>query len=229
MVAILKSILHLFYPETCVVCRADLSINEVVICTVCQLELPRTYYSKTNENEVEKSFYGRIPVEAATSLYYFSKRGKVQELIHQLKYKNQQKIGEFTGEILGNAMLESKRFTNLDAIVPVPLHPKKLKKRGYNQVTTFGMKLSEILAIPYLENTLVKVNATKTQTFKSRLDRSKNVDHKFDLCHKENLEGKHILLIDDVITTGATLEACCIQLLKIKNIKISIATIAYTN
>ena len=224
-----KDIFNLFYPNLCLVCANELVQKKQIICLSCRSDIPVTNFSDLKENMVEFSFYGRVPVEAATSLLYFSKKGMVQKLIHQLKYKNQEQIGSLLGDWLGDDMMNSGRFKNIDCIVPVPLHTKKFKKRGYNQVTKFGESLALKLNVPMCDDVLIKVSKTKTQTFKKRMDRWGNIEEKFMLSGKNNFQYRHILLIDDVITTGATLESCCIQLLKIDNIKISIATMAYTD
>jgi ComF family protein len=192
------------------------------------MDLPITNFTANKANEVEISFYGRVPVLSATSLLFYNRRGNVQKLIHQLKYKNQQQIGSFLGNWLGEEMFLSGRFKAIDFIVPVPLHPRKIKKRGYNQVTTFGASLSEKLMVPYVENKLISVSKSNTQTLKSRLERSVNVEEKFQLADHDFFKNKHVLLIDDVITTGATLEACCIALMRSDNVTISIATMAFT-
>ncbi|MCF6297230.1 MAG: ComF family protein [Flavobacteriaceae bacterium] len=218
----------LFYPKKCLTCAKVLLNYEEILCFSCRVDLPITNFTKIKENKTEKTFYGRVPVIAATSLLYFSKRGKVQKLIHQLKYKNQQQVGQFLGDWLGEEIIESKRFENIDCIIPVPLHPKRLKKRGYNQVITFGESLSKKLKIPLVENKLIRISKSYTQTFKNRFDRWKSVEEIFELSDSKIFENKHILLIDDVITTGATLEACCVQFMQAKNIKISIATMTIT-
>jgi competence protein ComFC len=228
MINLVKDITNLFYPEECLICCKTLTEHEIRLCLACRLDLPLTNFSANEGNEMEISFYGRVPIINATSLFYYNRKGNVQKLIHQLKYKNQQKIGFFLGEWLGEEMLGSERFNGLDCIIPVPMHPKKLKKRGYNQVITFGQGLSKRMKIPLNEIALISISKTKTQTFKTRLERSTQIDEKFQLSNQAILEGKHILLIDDVITTGATLEACCIPLMQVKNIKITIATIAVT-
>ena len=223
-----QNIFNLFFPESCFICE-NLSIkSNQLLCVYCRSNLPITNFSNWKNNEVEKSFYGRVDVKAATSLLYFSRKGNVQQLIHQLKYKNQQEIGVFLGNWLGDEMLLSKRFNHLDYIIAVPLHKNKMKKRGYNQVAKFGQSLSDKLSVPLLDNVLIRVSKSKTQTFKNRLERSKKLDEHFQLSDKEILKNKHILLIDDIITTGATLEACCMQFSQVKGIKISIATMAYT-
>jgi len=224
----LNDIFTIFYPEICLCCKNQLTTNEQLICIDCRHDLPLTDFTNKADNIVEKIFFGRVPVEEATSLLYFLKKGKVQELMHQLKYKNQQKVGTFIGDWLGEILVNSKRFKTIDCIIPVPLHKTKQQLRGYNQVTTFGKSLSKKLNIPYYEGVLLKTSATKTQTKKIRLDRWKNSEHQFILQKTNTLKNKHILLIDDIITTGATLEACITAFKTNKNIKISVATMAYT-
>ena len=228
MINLAENTFNLFYPKLCLTCEKSMVKNENILCISCRNDLPLTNYSEWKGNNIETSFYGRIPVEYATSLLFYSKKGLVQRLIYQLKYKNQQQIGSFLGNWLGEELLLSKRFGSIEYIIPVPLHANKLKQRGYNQVTTFGNSLSKCLKVPFLEDVLIRVSTSKTQTKKNRFERSKNVDEKFDLSNKKILQDKHVLLIDDIITTGATLEACCVQLLQSENIKISIATMAYT-
>lgn len=225
---ILKDIFNIFFPEVCLCCYEHLVTNETVICLSCRHDLPLTNFSFEKNNIVEKSFYGIIPIENATALFYFLKKGKVQQLIHELKYNKQQQVGTFMGNWLGCELLESNRFNNVDYIIPVPLHRKKLKTRGYNQVTTFGKSLANKLAIEYNNTFLVKVSSTKTQTKKLRLDRFKNLQEQFIVQNNSHLKNKHILLIDDIITTGATLESCCKAFEKIEGLKISIACMAYT-
>ena len=152
----------------------------------------------------------------------------MKKLIHQLKYKNNQEVGAFLGNWFGKKLLESDKFNDIDYIIPVPLHKKKLIQRGYNQLTKFGEKLSEIFCIQYIENVLIRTSTANTQTFKKRIERFKNLETKFSVSNLDLLNNKHILLIDDVVTTGATLEACCKELLKAKNVKISIITLALT-
>ena len=159
---------------------------------------------------------------------YYRKDGKTKDLIHHLKYKGNQEIGTFIGEWFGSVLNESNEFNDIDCIIPVPLHPKKQKQRGYNQLTTFGLSVSKHLNKPYITDALLRTTASKTQTFKQRFERFSNSGTKFSVPNTSILKNKHILLIDDVITTGATLESCCKELLTSENIKISIATIAYT-
>ncbi len=224
----LKEIFNIFYPEICLCCKDPLTAHEQTICLNCRHDLPLTNFTEEKNNLVEKIFYGRFPVEEATSLFYFLKKGNLQQLMHELKYKSQQQVGTLIGDWLGEEIKDSKRFKNIDCIIPVPLHKKKQKKRGYNQVSTFGKSLSQKLNIPFYENILIKTSATKTQTKKVRFDRWKNAEHQFMIKNTELIKNKHILLIDDIITTGATLEACLNTIGNTNNTKVSIASMAYT-
>jgi len=224
---ILKDVFSLFFPDVCLSCKLQLNQNESVICTLCRHDFPETNFTNISENHLEKKFYGRVPIYNATALFYFHKKGKVQEFIHQLKYKNHQEIGILFGNWLGEEIKHSDRFNDIDYIVPVPLHPKKKKIRGYNQLTKFGKSLASKLNTQYCENKLIKIESTDTQTHKGRIERWKNVQHLFHLSDTTFFENKHVLLIDDVVTTGATIESCSQQLLKTKNVKISLAVIAY--
>ncbi len=225
---VLRDIFHLFYPKTCVCCDEQLVKNEVEICLKCRFELPVTNFTNEINNKVEKTFYGRFSLEFATALLFYRTKGISQQLIYKLKYKGKQDIGNLLGKWIGTELLNCNRLKPVDYIVPVPLHPKKFKARGYNQLTTFGTSISEILEVPYIDNVLIKKSVTETQTLMQRFDRWKNVQEIFHLNDVDIFKNKHVLLIDDVITTGATLEACALKLSEAKHIKISIAAIAYT-
>jgi ComF family protein len=224
----LKDVFQLFFPKICVTCDAELYLNERLICTLCRHDLPVIQNFDFKKNKIFTSFYGRIPIEFAGSFLYYSKVGKTKTLVQHLKYKNNQEIGAFVGNWFGEILKESKQFTTIDYIVPVPLHRKKLKKRGYNQLTTFGLSLAQQLKTKYNSDMLIQTSATKTQTDKQRFERFNTSETPFSLTNSSFFENKHILLIDDVITTGATLASCCHELLKTNGIKISIVTIAYT-
>jgi len=224
----LQHLFNLFYPDTCVCCDQYLLDQEKIICIECRLDLPFIETGNSTYNPLLETLKGKVIVEEGTSFLYYHPVGKVKKLIHQLKYKNNQKVGVFLGEWLGLKLLETKAYNNIDYIIPVPLHKDKLRLRGYNQLTKFGETLSSILNIEYLEGILIRNTMAKTQTLKKRLDRFKSLVNNFSLISADLLKNKHVLLIDDVVTTGATLEACCNELLKVEGMKISIVTIALT-
>jgi ComF family protein len=221
-----KSLLNLFFPPTCAGCKTILIANENVICTSCRHEMPLTQHHLNPENDAYKKFYGRIPVEHVSALVYFHKKGIVQELIHSLKYRGQEAIGMVLGEWYAEELKNSQLLQTVDAIIPVPLHPKKLRERGYNQVTEFGNALAKSLQIPVNTTILFRQVYSKTQSQKNRLGRTEGIDTIFDVSFDEKDHNKHFLLIDDVITTGATLEVCAKALLKIPGTKISIVCMA---
>ena len=221
-----KSLVNLFFPPVCVGCHSFLLWNENEICTLCRHNIPLTNHHLNPENEAFKKFYGRIPVEYASALLYFHKRGIVQELIHNLKYKGQEEIGTVLGTWYAEDLKNLEIIRSVDEIIPVPLHKRKLRERGYNQVTNFGLSLSKNLNISYNRNLLVRNIYSKTQSKKNLLNRSDGIDTIFDLAFTEKDHDKHFLLIDDVITTGSTLEACSHALLKIPGAKISIVCMA---
>ena len=221
-----KNIINLFFPPVCAGCHSFLISNENVICTQCRHNIPLTNHHLNPENEAFKKFYGRIPVEYTSALLYFNKKGIVQELIHNLKYKGQEQIGTALGEWYAEDLKNATILQSADEIIPVPLHKRKLRERGYNQVTNFGLSLSNGLNIPYNPNILVRNIYSKTQSKKNLLNRSDGIDTIFDVSFTEKDHNKHFLLIDDVLTTGSTLEACSHALLKIPGAKISIVCMA---
>jgi ComF family protein len=192
----------------------------------CRHDLPITNFHFDNNDSVAKVLYGRAKIENGTALFRFEKKGNVQRLIHNLKYKDHEHIGFILGNWLGGELKTLESYKNIDVVIPVPLHKNKLKKRGYNQVALFGQQVAEALNADYLDDVLVKVTNTKSQVNKKRLARWTNSDELFTLKNIEAIDNKHILVVDDIITTGATLEACISILNQAKNIKISIATMA---
>lgn len=222
----LKSLLNLFFPPVCGGCNSFLLTNEKVICTLCRHHIPLTNHHLLTENEAFKKFYGRIPLEYASAFVYFHKKGIVQELIHKLKYKGHEEIGAVLGHWYAQDLKESIHLNTINMIIPVPLHKKKLKERGYNQVSTFGKALSAEFNISYEDSILIRTVYSKTQSKKNLLDRSEGISAVFDVSFTEEHHNKHFLLVDDVITTGATLEACARALLKIPGAKISIVCMA---
>jgi ComF family protein len=222
------NLIEIFYPKLCVNCKNSLLQNENILCTFCRHDLPLTKFPNVKENKVSKIFYGRVPVENTYALLYFRKKGITKKLIHHLKYKGDQEIGLFFGNWIGEQLKNNNDFKSIDCIIPVSVDKKRLKERGYNQLTKFGEQLSYHLNTPFIEDKLKKVTASKTQTFKNRFDRFTDLETKFNVNDVSFFNNKHVLLIDDVITTGATLEACAKQILKAEKCKISIVTIAYT-
>ena len=221
-----QSLINLFFPPVCAGCHSFLLSNESVICTHCRHNLPLSQHHLNPENEAFKKFYGRIPVEYASAMLYFHKKGIVQEMIHNLKYKGQQEIGTLLGNWYADDLKNIALFQSIDAIIPVPLHKRKERERGYNQLTNFGNALSKELGIGYNSKLLVRKSYSKTQSKKSFLNRSEGIETVFDVVFSDKDYNKHFLLIDDVITTGSTLEACSRALLKIPGAKISIVCMA---
>ena len=224
----LKDIFYLFYPNLCVNCLVNLLQSEKYLCVACSNDLPIIDDNEHVNVTLLATFYGKVLINKVRCFMYYQKHGVVQKIIHELKYKNQPEIGVFIANWFGHQLNEQGVFKDVDYIVPVPLHKNKLKQRGYNQLTKFGETLSAILNIEYKTGILVKSSIAKTQTFKHRFERFSDTKTKFKLTDFKVFENKHILLIDDVITTGATLVSCSKELLKSQNITISIATMAYT-
>ncbi len=224
-----QHLINLFFPKCCAGCSSFLLADEVVICTQCRHEIPLTNHHSIEDNEVMKKFYGRIPLEFASSLFYFHKKGITQEMIHKLKYKGQEKIGEVIGYWYAEELQNVEVLKTADYIIPVPLHKKRLRHRGYNQVDGFGKALSGSLGIPFDETILRRNVYAKTQTKKNLLDRTEVKEATFEAVFNEDHYGKHFVLIDDVITTGSTLEICSKALLKIPDAKISIVCMAMSH
>ncbi|HMO61326.1 MAG TPA: phosphoribosyltransferase family protein [Ferruginibacter sp.] len=222
---IYDSFFHLLYPHICTGCGSDLLSKDNQLCAKCMTALPYTHYAMHEGNPVEKIFGGRLPIAAAHSQFYFEKTSLMQHLVHQLKYKGNTSIGIYLGELLGKTLSVSHRFQQIDALIPLPLYPEKEKKRGYNQAAIICQGISAVLRIPIINNNLIRRRYTDTQTKKHRTERWENVADSFIVRDSEALCGKHLLLVDDVITTGATLEAGGAALMQAKDTKLSIATL----
>jgi ComF family protein len=221
-----KSLVNLFFPKACYACLHPHQDNENTICTNCRHDLPVTNFHLNHDDSIKKVLYGRAKIENGTALFRFEKKGLVQKLIHGLKYKGYENIGFILGNWLGGELKDIEGYQNIDIVIPVPLHKKKLQHRGYNQVTKFGQQIALALNANFIDDTLIKITNTKSQTKKTRLSRWRNNKELFTLKHIDAIENKHILLVDDIITTGATLEACATALNQAQNIKISVATMA---
>jgi len=223
---VFKDLVDLFFPPVCEACKTLLTDNESVICTQCRHELPVTNFHFTTNDLMKKLLYGRVKLENATALLHFSKKGLVQGLLHNLKYRGHEQIGHFLGQWLGDELKSLQPYTTIDIVVPVPLHKRKLRKRGYNQVTKFGKAIAKALNADFNDSQLIKVRHAKTQVFKDRIKRYDDAQTRFALRDATVFHGKHVLLVDDLITTGATIEACALLFPKNSNIKLSVATIA---
>jgi len=223
---VVKNLLNLFFPVVCEACNSVLADNELVICINCRHDLPVTNFHFENADNVEKVVYGRVKLEQATALLHFSKKGMVQQLLHSLKYKGHNNISGFLGKWLGAELKTIETYNQIDVVVPVPLYKTKLRQRGYNQVEQFGREIAKALNAEYNDTVLIKTKPTKTKVFKGRLSRWNDDGAVFAISDSLLLKGKHILLVDDIITTGATVEACATELLNIDNIKLSLATMA---
>ena len=220
-----ESILHVVFPHVCDGCGSDLLNIESHLCIRCLASLPETNFEFHSGNPVEKDFWGRLPLITASAHLYFTKESLVQHLMHQLKYRSNIEIGLQLGRIMGNAIKTSNRFNHIDALIPLPLFPSKEKKRGYNQAKVLCDGMAEVLNLPVLSDVITRPHHTETQTKKGRIERWKNIDGKFRLIDPAAIRNKHLLLVDDVITTGATLEACGNELLSAQNVKLSVATL----
>ena len=221
-----KDLVNLFFPKVCLACSNLLNDNEIYVCTSCRHDLPVTNYHVDNSDQVKKLLYGRVKLENATSLLRFQKKGIVQQLLHNLKYRGHQEIGKFFGQWLGEELAKIDAYKNIDFVIPVPLHKRKLKKRGFNQVALFAQEIALRLNAQYCDSVLIKINNATSQVKKNRLARWTSSDEIFSVQNRDLIEYKHVLLVDDIITTGATIEACADQLLKAKSIKLSVASMA---
>ncbi len=222
------TVLNTFFPRVCAGCGNSLQKSERVICVHCLHQLPLIEKQETAEELIKNHFYGRLLIEHATSLLYYQKKGLCQRIIHQLKYHKDERISKFLGEWLAGRIEKLSWPRHIDMIIPVPLHKKRKRKRGYNQVSGFGRALAASMNGTYAENILVKTFNSRTQVFKNRFSRTELKTAFFALKKPKAIHNRHLLLVDDIVTTGATLEACIRSLLKGKPAKISIATMAIT-
>lgn len=220
---------ELFFPRICYGCGAHLFSSEQEICKRCIRRLPRTGFELVDDDPVSQIFWGRVKLEKATSLYYYRKGEMLQQLLHRLKYKGNHQMGQVLGTQMGNVLSQSGFMVNIDMIIPVPLHEKKLKQRGYNQSEHIAIGLSQASGVEVVKNRLVRTIHTESQTLKGRFERWENVSSIFSVTNPESLNGKHILIIDDVVTTGATLEACVQAVLQNSRVKVSVATVGYAD
>ncbi|MFC0774548.1 ComF family protein [Terrimonas alba] len=221
------SVVHLLFPHICSGCGNDILDPSSALCLRCMDAMPETNFELHANNPVEKKLWGRIKLESATAQYYFTGESLMKRLMHQFKYKGNKELGLQLGKMMGESISRSRRF-DVDALIPLPLFAAKEKKRGYNQATVLCEGIAESLQVPVLKDSIIRSQHTDTQTQKRRIERWQNMEGKFILVKPETIRDKHLLLVDDVITTGATLEACGAELLTAENVRLSIATLCTT-
>ena len=220
-------IFWLYFPKNCPACGRPLRLFGANICGRCSQNLPETHFFEAPGNPIEKIFYGRLPIHAGAAAWYFHKNSALQALLFQLKYKSHEDVGLFIGKQMGALLAASERFATIDALVPVPLHPQALSKRGFNQAALICEGIGQVWHKPVLRSAITRTKHTNTQTKQSRAVRWENMENAFSIKEHTSITGKHLLLIDDVITTGATIEACGKTLLSVKDVKVSVAAAAY--
>ncbi|MDX2173095.1 MAG: ComF family protein [Bacteroidota bacterium] len=225
--ALINDFMSLIYPRHCEACGTNLLKHEEFICNLCLINLPKSNYHNNTVNELSYVFAGRIPLQHALCFYLFEKSGRVQKLLHAVKYQNQKELAEFLGKLYAKDLTQNEVLKNVDVVLPIPLHSKKLKLRGYNQSELFAKGIASELNLKIDTTSLKKTNATNTQTNKKKFERWENVEGVFELEHKDTLRNKHILIIDDVITTGATIEAAWQALKNVEGIKVSVLSLAF--
>ena len=219
-------LLSLLFPRICYACGNHLMRNEKLICMECYVQIPRTSYHLEDDNPVARIFWGRCRVERAAAFSFYNRESRIRRLIHNLKYKGVQDIGPELGKMYGRVLMNSGFTKDIDLIIPVPLHPSKERIRGFNQSYLISLGISQVTGITVDSTSLRRVSSTSTQTKKSRYERWKNVEGTFVVEDSRSVMGKHILLVDDVITTGSTMESCVNELLKTEGVKVSVAALA---
>lgn len=221
-----ESLLQVLFPHVCAGCGSDLLHKNASLCMRCMSFMPETNFECHAGNPIEKRFWGRLPLAAATAQYYFTRESLMQHLMHQFKYRGHKQLGRQLGNLMGEAITRSGRF-KADALVPLPLFPAKEKRRGFNQATILCEGMSESLQVPVLKDIIIRSQHTDTQTKKGRIERWENMEGKFELQKPDLVHNKALILVDDVVTTGATLEACGLAILGAAPARLSIATLCY--
>lgn len=217
----------LLYPHTCAACAEVIGKNEKVFCAQCQVEIPKTDFHTHDKNQFYERLWGRFPFNYSLSFFWQEKGNKTQHLLHELKYRDRTQAGLAVGKWYGEILSAVRHnILNADIIVPVPLHAKKKHQRGYNQSDFFAEGLSESMQISWRADAVARIKETGSQTRKNKYQRWENVRDIFEVKKPELLENKHVILVDDVVTTGSTLEGCAKKILEVSGSSISLITIA---
>lgn len=219
------NVLHLLFPHCCTGCGTDTIAATQVLCPACADALPHTHFEHHANNPIEKIFWGRLPLTQATAQYFFTKDSVMQQLMHSLKYRGNKEVGLWLGKMMGTQLAATNRFMQVDALVPLPLYPEKEHQRGYNQAQVLCEGMSSVMQKPVLHGAVIRTHHTESQTKKSRVERWQNMDGRFLVTNPAMLQGKHLLVVDDVVTTGATLEACGGCLMEVPDVRLSVATL----
>jgi ComF family protein len=225
---ITNDFLHLIYPHVCIGCGSDVLVQEEVICSECFAQLPDTGYFRYEDNPVQRRLAGRLLVQHAGSTFHFTTRSIMQNIVYAMKYRGNNEAGIFLGKQTGKALLQTEWYKDIDVIVPLPLNKRKLQQRGYNQAALIADGIANIIGKPIVNNVAIRKVYTETQTHKGRISRWQSMEFVFTVDNAETLYNKHVLLVDDIITTGATLEACGQHITALPGTKLSIATAACT-
>lgn len=227
--SIREAVLHLFFPHVCAGCGNDVIATSEYLCLSCINGLPETGFTSVENNPVAKLFWGRLPLQHATACYYFTKASIMQSLLHQVKYKDYRELGIWLGTMMGQQIAASSSFRQLEGLIPLPLHKTRQKKRGYNQAELLCFGMASVLQLPVFNQCIIRKEATESQTKKNRMERWQNMQDRFELVNSTPIEGRHVLLVDDVITTGSTLEACARELCKASEIRLSLAALCFAS
>lgn len=226
--SIWSRLLDLIAPRSCAICGNRLAISEEIICATCNLHLPRTNYAAAAyENEMSKRFWGLLPIERAAPLFFYESKSEASRVILQLKYNNHPEYGEILGKMVAREFQPQQFFDGIDALIPIPLAPNRLRQRGYNQSLEIARGLQAVTRLPIITDAVRRNTFTESQTRKTRLERNENVSDVFERIPETDISGKHILLVDDVVTTGATATACGLELLKAQDVRISVLSLAF--
>ena len=222
-------LLDLISPRQCVGCGDRRAVSEETLCSKCYLHLPRTNFNRNlYENVMAKLFWGQIAIEKATALFFYEPHAETANLLYELKYKNHPEIGVVMGRMMAKELMNSGLFDDIDVIVPVPLAKRRERERGYNQSTELAKGVSEVTGLPITDQVVRRTKYAGSQTQRGRWERNENVENVFELNDSNGISGKHLLLIDDVVTTGATIVACAKEIQKASHVKISVLALGFS-